>query len=445
MSRVIDLPPPKPKKLGSDQKKKWANVFYDEATKEYLWPRASGGWVRLNETSIRRHLIQAGISRYSGDSPLSQLDYAINLIQIDNSVIYAGSLAGHKAGLYHFSGNRILVTDSPRIIEPKPGDWPTLRKLIEGMLDEESVDQTPYLYGWLKVAYASLRTGRQRPGQALVLAGVAGCGKSLLQNIITEILGGRSAKPYQYMTGATTFNADLFTAEHQMVEDEAASSEARIRRKFGGEIKGITVNETNRLHAKGKNGLILQPLWRLSVTVNDEPEHLMVLPLLDASLKDKIMLLRANMQPFATSDVEGRSAFRRALSAELPTFLYWLEKWQIPEALVSPRFGVTHYHHPELVKAIDQLSPEAKLWSLIESTVLKDDSSWTGTAQELENQLTGDRSPVMHEARRLLSWGNACGVYLGRLESAMPGAVTKDRSPTRRDWTLRRPEMAEAV
>ena len=54
------------------------------------------------------------------------------------------------------------------------------------------------LFGWLKIAHESLRTGKLRVGQALAFAGPRECGKSLLQNhIITPIVGGRSAKPHR--------------------------------------------------------------------------------------------------------------------------------------------------------------------------------------------------------------------------------------------------------
>jgi hypothetical protein len=51
------------------------------------------------------------------------------------------------------------------------------------------------------------------------------------------MLGGPSAKPYHYMTGKTTFNADLFRAEHLMIEDEAPYTSFHELRKFRTELK----------------------------------------------------------------------------------------------------------------------------------------------------------------------------------------------------------------
>ena len=63
----------------------------------------------------------------------------------------------------------------------------------------------------------------------------------MLQNILTVILGGRAAKPYQFMTGGTGFNSDMFGAEHLMIEDESPSTDMRARRAFGAQIKNMTV------------------------------------------------------------------------------------------------------------------------------------------------------------------------------------------------------------
>jgi len=43
---------------------------------------------------------------------------------------------------------------------------------------------------------------------------------------------------------------------------------------------------------------------------------------------------------------------------------------------------------------------------------------WSGTAADLEAALTNRDEPTQHQARRLLSWGGACGAYLSRLADA---------------------------
>jgi len=85
-------------------------------------------------------------------------------------------------------------------------------------------------------------------GQEVVLAGSIEMrkGKSCSPElIVTPLLGGRSAKPYQFMSGQTAFNANLFEAEHLMIEDDVACSEHQARRSFGSASKQISSNSGN--------------------------------------------------------------------------------------------------------------------------------------------------------------------------------------------------------
>lgn len=271
--------------------------------------------------------------------------------------------------------------------------------------------------------------GHIRPGQALAIAGPRGGGKSLFQNLITEILAGRSAKAYRYMAERTEFNSELLGAEHLMVEDDVASTDMRKRQAFGTKIKEIAVNENQSCHAKHRNAIGLKPFWRLTISVNDAPEHLLILPPMDDGLADKLMLLKAGKSemPMPTGTQEQRREFRAALSAELPAFVFHLRNWKIPDALRCERFGVKHYHHPRLLEAIEELSPEVKLLSLIDTELFSarcDSTVWEGSAEDLEKDL--HNSPSGYTASRLLSWNNAAGTYLGRLAAKHPERGTAE-------------------
>ena len=430
---------------GNKQSPLPVEAYYDSQRGCYWIRNSRGGWVSLTETALRRYLKANGFSAAVGDQLLiSPLDEALLFIQQTRDVDYAGPLAGFKIGVHDVQGRRILVTESPALIEPAPGPWPLLGKLIENLLLDDLCDQRPYLYGWLKVAIESLRQWQRRPGQGLAIAGPHDCGKSLLQNLITVLLGGRMAKPYQYMTGLTAFNADCFAAEHQMIEDEAASTDFRARRTFGANLKNVTVNDVQRCHAKNRTPISLPPFWRLTITVNDEPENLMVLPPIDDSIEDKLILLRARKRPMParTSTLAERTAFWSALLAELPAFVDYLIKWEIPVELRSERFGITHYHHPEILRAIDDLAPEKRLLTLIDSEVFKDGAprQWHGTAEELETLLTDREAGTSYAARQLFTFNTACGVYLGRLARKHPDRVAEKRVSTGRRWTINHPE-----
>ena len=73
-------------------------------------------------------------------------------------------------------------------------------------------------------------------------------------------------------------------------------------------------------------GITHRPYRRLTITLNAEPEALLVLPPLDEHLADKILLLRSSRFPLPMPTVtkDERREFWRRLIAELPSFLHFL-------------------------------------------------------------------------------------------------------------------------
>lgn len=417
-------------------------VWYEHNASKYWILDERKDWVSVNEQGVRRHLAEAGYARKREEGePLSAVERALNIIQRTRAVGYVGPLAGRFRGVYEESGQRLLITSSPRLIEPTAGDWPVLRTLVTGMLGEE---QLPYFYGWSKTGVESLRSGQPRPGQVLVLTGPPNAFKSVLQNVITGYLGGRSGKPYAFFSGRSEFNGDLIGTEHLVLEDEMASNDIRARRNMGAQLKQIAACDTQRMHAKHQNALTLRPFWRCTISVNLEPENLLVLPVIDQSIEDKLILLKVTRigPPMPASTGAERDKFWKTLMSELPAFVDFLMKWEIPEKLRSPRYGITHYHHPEILAAVSELSPENRLLSLIDRRVFAGTglSVFEGPAEELERSLADGNTA--YEARSLLSYTSACGVYLGRLAAKYPARVSSKLRRGQRIWSIRAPVSA---
>ena len=436
-------------------------AFYDAGKKCFWVENSRGGWIEFNEQSLKRLLrIEGHRSKRLEGEPVSPLDAKITEIQLTHDVAYAGPLAGHQSGVIESFGNRILVTSGPKLIEPAPGQWPVLASILEQLLCDADFDQRSYVYGWLKFALEALCAGSRRPGPVLVLAGPRNCGKSLLQNIFTVLLGGRVAKPYRYMRGGTEFNSELFGSEHLMIEDETPSTDLRARRNLGANIKAFTVNEAQSCHAKGRSAITLAPFWRVSISVNDEPENLMILPPVSDSeqdsLADKMIMLRARnvIMPMPSETLDERNAFWGTLIAELPAFVHDLQTWIVPDELRHGRYGIRTWQHPKLLAALGELAPETRLLTLMDEVIFgQTDSegmvitvpriSWTGTAEQLERILR--ESVFGAEAQRLFSWPTAAGTYLGRLALKHPDRVQDARTSYARNWLLRRakPPAAE--
>lgn len=421
-------------------------VYYQGRSKDYFIQNDRGLWITINEGSAKRHLKAQGYtSEVAQGDALSPLDGCLTDIQLKQDVHYAASLAGYHSGVYEISHRRILVTDSPRLIEAKEGEWPLLSEIFEGMFNDPAHDQRPYLFGWLKTGVATLKKGKWQPGQVLAMAGPIRSAKSLCQALITVILGGRSAHPYQFMTGASSFNADLFAAEHLMIEDVAESTDIRKRRTFGAQIKAFSVNRDQHCHGKNQQALTLTPLWRVTISLNDEPERLLVLPPVDEDIADKLMLLKVQKRdmPMPTDTPDQVEEFWNALVAELPAFLHHLESWTIPEELRSPRFAIIHYHHPDLLAALEALAPEQQLLEMIDAEVfhpaLNRHHVWTGTAADLRNYLTADNRECRKIAEALLHSPVATGTYLARLTTKHPERVTVRRINGFNQYTITAP------
>ena len=154
------------------------------------------------------------------------------------------------------------------------------------------------------------------------------------------------------MMGHTQFNSHMFGAEHLMLEDEAESVDIRSRRHSAANIKTILTGRDQNCHAKHREALILNPLWRMSLShINDDPERLQVLPPLDIDVRDKIIVLKVikSRMPMPTGSPWADGRFWAQLVSELPAFIHHLEQWQVPDALADDRYGIKACQHPEIV------------------------------------------------------------------------------------------------
>jgi hypothetical protein len=270
------------------------------------------------------------------------------------------------------------------------------------------------------------------------------------------------------MVKETTFNGELFGAEHQMVQDKVASKSFTFspRHAFGEAIKDLFGGGPQRCHHKHRQAFTLEPFWRLTVSVNDEMESLTMLPSIDESLRDKILLFKAQRHPMPmdTSTTEGYVAFKERLEAEVPHLLHWmLHDWTIPKEILGGRFGIKAYANEELLTSLQTLSPEAQLLDLIDSTVFALEHNIQEThggavaqrygasvfielpkdggrglafkAEELEAYLLD--SDYREQARGLLlKFRRATGTYLGRLAKERPDRVRQYRVKGVNKWIL---------
>jgi hypothetical protein len=431
-----------------------------EAGKRHFWiPDSKNQLIPLDEKSTRRWLVERGLSKkVPEESDQSPLDKELLSLQMERNVDAALELAGRRIGVVECSGKRILVTREANPIEAKEGNWELIRGVVEAQFlgEDESWVQVEIFYEWCRIFLECLENEHSNSnGQALIIAGPPDCGKSLLQNLLTDLFGGRVALPFQFASGGTSFNADLAGAEHLMIEDEDASDDPSARRRTGAILKQYAANKMTRVHPKGKDAYVVELLNRLTITMNDDPKSLGILPPIDKGLADKLIILKAHKRtlPRTPKNDEERVAFPRDLRAQLPAFKhYLLHEFECSPDLKDGRFGVIAFQDPELRSRIDGIATEERFLSLVECLlgtlrpIAETESPKSYTAAELAGMLIGEDFACREEARLLLGAHEkaavSVGTFMGILKSKRPQLINRRRTASTREWVMN-PERAE--
>lgn len=407
-----------------------------------------GRWLELNASNLKTALAAGGVEgRRAKDAPLSDIERLMLHVRERRAVdIALPGLAGYFAGCHEITGRRVLVRSSPRIIQPKHSKdgWPTWWEFLRGVLG--GGPQAWHLLAWVKLGYEALVSGSRDRGQVCILCGPPGGGKSRLQHwLFTPLFGGRSADPVAWLFGEDRFCDDLAGAEHLASEDPPAVLKGETRAHLRERIKALAVNDSFRVAAKFSRAENLDPWWRVSVSLNDSPDALRMLPALSHDIADKVLLFRTHAVPLPmpTGTAAERHAFRECLAAELPAMLHDIlddDFRALHHELFGGRFGLREYADAELAARLREDAPEMELWELIAQTIPAGES-WEGSASDLETLLQSPSSPVEEAAKRFFRKAGAARL-LGRLAAEMPGTVNRGRSADARWWTIKRPSSS---
>lgn len=430
----------------SDIQQPPVDAYYDSVKGTYLVENIGGRWLAHSELAFKRILASAGISAAKDkETGLSPADAVILHIQNTRDITFVGPLAGWGVGMHIDNGSRFFVTDPPRPPQRRPGDFPVIEAILTGLFSDGEIygsTQIDLLLSWVSTAVKTMAAKQFRTGQALLLAGPPGCGKSYFQTqILTPLLGGRMAKCANAFLGGTNFNGELFSAEHLVMEDEFASTKFESRRALGACIRQVTSNVLQYCHPKSRPAITLRPFWRLSVSFNDDPDRIQVVPIMEDDLHNKIILLSCHKfdwpMPFVTA--EDKEALTAVIQSELPAFMDFLLTYEIPETVRDERYGVRGWQHPEIMRKVNQVSPEGMLNAIIAGWMTKESSDeWEGTASQLRSQLVAD-GDFTREVNELIRSTKHAGYMVARMAGmpceryAMPGDCYVDITRVNRD------------
>lgn len=401
------------------------DVWFDPNTSSYFAPTNGGEYQRWQKDELNLLLRSSGYRQeFKHEDGLSFLERERLRITQDQSVNYAGPLGGYRPGLHEVLTARVLVTRGPKLIEPADGRWGTLRDFLGQLLG----DQARYFCAWVKVAVASLRRGTPpwAPGQLLAVAGPPGAGKSTLQSLITPLLGGRVSSPWDYLAGKTNFNSHIYAAEHGLIGDVNPEISPRARRAFGASIKKLVAEPVHDVHGKGRPAITLTPFLRISLTLNDEPNSLHVLPPLDSDVAGKILLLRSEAVDFEklTRKFRDWHAYYAQLVKELPAFLFYLRRWAIPATIADQRYGVVSFKDVDLVERVQAISQEENFLETLDVYLFDElgGDNWQGSASALLQKLSANMKPTL--LAQVCRDAAHAGIILTVLSKTHPERVT---------------------
>jgi hypothetical protein len=338
---------------------------------------------------------------------ISEANRALHQIQRTKRVEAAVPFVFEKNRIVNFEGKRYFNTARIAPITPAQtvGEWgvdfPTIAKWADDMFGEE---QLPWELAWLSYAFKNAYNGTPQKGHCHVLVGPPNCGKTMWNIKILGALFGGHMKCSEYLVGKTDFNDHLFECGMWTVDDEAGTSgESHVQ--FSSKIKEFVANDTFVVNAKFKKSGRVFWRGRMSITLNNDPMSMRMLPDLDMSTRDKLMVF--NCARFHGFD----DAFGGKVTKELPHFAAWLMAHEIPEAMREYRFGVKAYLSPTIegaAQADGKYSHIVELLEIFRDTQLEKGEEWCGTCSELLkhiSKVSGVDILLRDVNPRKLGWG----------------------------------------
>jgi hypothetical protein len=286
--------------------------------------------------------------------------------------------------------SRIRAMQPAEADDPEKSAW--LHEFFEKVWDPDQPQQRDYFLAWFKRFYQNALEGHPAAGQAAVIAGDAGIGKTFLSwRIVGKALGGFSDGA-RFLKGETSFNKEIAEVPLLAIDDSEIADDVAARNKFSSTVKKFVADPQITYHPKGVDEITIPCKNRIIITCNQDAHSLGVLPRLDTSISDKLMFFKFGSWRPNYKLPSGPEAY---VAAILPLWLQWLLDWTPPAYVMSdnPRFGVFPYKHPALVGAVEEESPQTTLRHLIDK--------WFKDSQKPEPEWLSAR-----ELRAKLSWND---------------------------------------
>ncbi len=351
--------------------------------------------VAINREQLVLELRKAGFSqKIKKGQPLSEVESTMLTITNHNRIHAIAPVVFSADRVVHYNGNRILNSATVKPVAPAgngdPANWPFLHEWLSQLFHNSLTrPTTDYFYSWLARLYKAMLEHKIQQGQALLLVGPTGRGKSLLSNKVISGLVGGFADASDYLTGKSIFNRDLARVAAWVVDDTTSASSFMDQLKATELIKRAVANPRIEYRAMYCDGMDLPWAGRVVLSLNMDPNSLSVVPAMDSSNRDKLMAMlisSKSRQNFPPND-----ELEAIIAKELPYFGRFLLDWRVPAELAqNSRYGVVSYLDEAIASAAYDNSPRSAIAEMVEFFVqrfrkLNEGSSvWVGTLTDFQ-------------------------------------------------------------
>ena len=387
---------------------RWVDQFSEEQTGVLLrdwwydgtqfWTKDPelNSWYRITREDFKLMCkVKYGLSNVAGKANASEIDTLMFQVQANKRVEGVFPRVHYPDGLYVENSKRCLNTCVAQCMRPAPGlmQWgekfPWLASFFDTFFYDNS--QKNVFLSWLYWFYTNGVAHKPKSGQAVFIAGDRGIGKTLLSTgIIGPMVGGHQ-DARSFLTGeGGNFTDYILESPLLTMDDAEPATDTRSQTRFSNNVKRMVANPYHHFDKKFRDSG--QTVWmgRIMVSCNLDPESLRVLPSLELSNRDKVILLRAATTP---RDFLPMQEMQALIAQELPYFCNWLTNWEIPEENQGEvRFGIKAYHDPVLADAAAQGESSYAFSELLDEFRVRwwkfsGETHWVGSATALLSTL----------------------------------------------------------
>ena len=357
-----------------------------------LW---NGNAVSIPKDQLLLELRQAGFSvRIRRGQSISEVENAVLVISNNNRIDEVAPVVFSSDRVVSYNGSRILNCSTlcpvGAAADGDPSNWPFLHDWFNQLFVNNSKhDSIEYFYAWMKRFHYAVVERKPLQGQALLLVGPTGRGKSLLSNKVISGLVGGFADASDYLGGHTKFNKDLGRVASWVIDDTTSAASFQDQRRATELLKRAVANPRVEYQAKYADALSVPWTGRVVLSLNMDANSLSVIPSLDSSNRDKLMALL--ISETSTTAFPPNHQLEATIEDELPHFAKFLLDYKPhPEIEDVGRFGVQSYIEPLIADAAYDNSYRSTVAELVEFFCKRcrnsapDLDKWSGTLTEFQ-------------------------------------------------------------